>query len=318
MIGFIIRRVLQAVVVVIAVMLLIFLLAHVIPGGTARAFLGPRATKAQIAQFNRVNHYNRPILDQFYLYLDNLVVHRYLGFSYHYNQSVTAVIQERLPKTLVLVGISTVLALIVAVPLGILQVVRRNKPVDYVLTGASFVFYAMPTFLLGTLLILYLGVDLHWLSVEAPQGQTVGSILTDPRALVLPEITLAAVTIASFSRYMRSSMMEAMTEDYVRTARAKGATTTRVLFRHALRNAIIPIITLLGLSIPTIVSGAVVTETVFNYPGMGLLTYQAVTNTDIPMLLGTAFVATLATVVGSLIADILYAVTDPRIRYASR
>jgi peptide/nickel transport system permease protein len=169
---------------------------------------------------------------------------------------------------------------------------------------------------LGTLLILYFAIDIHLFSVSAPQGQTVTSILGDPRGLVLPEFTLAAITIASFSRYMRSSMMEAMTEDYVRTARAKGAGPRRVLFVHALRNAIIPIVTLLGLSIPAIVSGAVITETVFNFPGMGLLAYQAAINTDVPLLLGTAFVATLATVVGSLLADILYAVVDPRIRYA--
>ncbi len=318
MIGFLVRRVFQAIVVVVAVMLLVFLLAHIIPGGAARAALGPRATRLQIAQFNRLNNYDRPLIIQFLLYLKNLVWHHYLGYSYHFNQGVTTVIASRLPKTLVLVGISTVLALIVAVPLGILQVVRRNKPVDYALTGASFIFYAMPSFLLGTLLILYLAVDVHVFSVEAPQGQTVASILADPRALVLPEVTLAAITIASFSRYMRSSMMEAMTEDYIRTARAKGASNRRVLFVHALRNAVIPIVTLLGLSIPSIVSGAVITETVFNYPGMGLLTYQAATTTDIPLLLGTAFVATLATVVGSLIADILYAVVDPRIRYARR
>ncbi|HTZ10057.1 MAG TPA: ABC transporter permease [Acidimicrobiales bacterium] len=318
MIGFLLRRVVQAVIVVVIVMLLVFLLGHIIPGGAARAALGPRATQAAIDQFNKVNNYNRPLAVQFYLYLKNLVWHRYLGYSYHFNQGVTNIIEERLPKTLVLVGISTLLALIVAIPLGVLQVVRRNKPVDYVLTGLSFVLYAMPSFLLGTLLILYFAIDTHLFSVEAPQGQTVGAILADPRALVLPEITLAAITIASFSRYMRSSMMEAMTEDYVRTARAKGAGPRRVLYIHALRNALIPIVTLLGLSIPSIVSGAVITETVFNYPGMGLLTVQAAENTDIPLLLGTAFVATLATVAGSFIADVLYAVVDPRIRYARR
>ncbi len=306
----------QAVVVVLLVLLGVFLLAHVIPGGAGRAALGPRATKQQIRQFNVTNNYYKEIFVQFYLYLKGLIWHHNLGYSYKMNQGVTTVISQRLPKTLVLVGISTVLALIVAVPLGILQVIRRNKPVDYVLTGASFVFYAMPPFLLGTLLILYFAIDTHIFSVEAPQGQTVGSILADPRGLVLPEITLAAITIASFSRYMRSSMMETMTEDYVRTARAKGAGPQRVLIVHALRNAIIPIVTLLGLSIPAIVSGAVITETVFNFPGMGLLTYQAATNTDVPLLLGTALVATLATVVGSLLADILYAIVDPRIRYA--
>jgi peptide/nickel transport system permease protein len=315
-IGFIARRAVQAVIVIVGVMLLVFLLAHVIPGGAARAALGPRATRLQIQQFDRLNNYNRPLLTQFFLYLKNLVWHRYLGYSYHFNQGVTNVIQERLPKTLVLVGLSTALALIVGVPLGILQVVRRNKPIDYVLTGASFIFYATPSFLLGTLLILYFAIDTHLFSVEAPQGQSIGSILGDPRGLVLPVVTLAAITIASFSRYSRSSMMEAMTQDYIRTARAKGAASRRILFVHALRNAMIPIVTLLGLSLPSIVSGAVITETVFNYPGMGLLTYTAATNTDIPLLLGTAFVATVATVVGSFLADILYAVLDPRIRYA--
>ena len=316
MIGFLIRRVIQAIIVILGVMLLLFLLSHVIPGGAARAALGPRATKTQIRQFNVVNNYYKGIFVQFYLYLKGLILHLDLGYSYKSNQSVLSLITGRLPKTLVLVGISTILALIIAIPLGILQVIRRNKPVDYVLTGISFVFYAMPSFLLGTLLILYFAIDIHLFPVAAPQGQTVGSILGDPRGLVLPEFTLAAITIASFSRYMRSSMMEAMTEDYVRTARAKGAGPRRVLFLHALRNAIIPIVTLLGLSIPAIVSGAVVTETVFNYPGMGLLAYEAAVQTDVPLLLGTAFVATLATVVGSLIADILYAVVDPRIRYA--
>lgn len=318
MIAFLGRRLVQAVIVVVGVMLLVFVLAHVIPGGAARAALGPRASRAEVAQFNRLNNYDKPLLTQFWLYLKNLIVHQDLGYSYHFNEGVTAIIEQRLPKTLVLVGISTVVALLIAIPLGVIQVVRRNKPVDYALTGLSFILYAAPAFLLGTLLILYLAVDLHVFSVEAPQGQTVASILADPRGLVLPVLTIAAITIASFSRYMRSSLMEAMTEDFVRTARAKGASPRRVLYRHALRNALIPIVTLLGLSIPTIVSGAVVTETVFNYPGMGLLAYQAAENTDIPLLLGIAFVATLATVVGSLLADILYALLDPRIRYGRR
>ncbi len=302
----------------IGVTLLTFLLSHIIPGGAARAALGPRATPLQVAQFNQVNGYNLPIWDQFFQYVKGLLLHLNLGYSYKNNQSVRSLIGERLPKTLVLVGLSTVLALVVAIPLGVLQVVRRNKPVDYTLTGAAFFFYAMPDFLVGTLLILYFSIDLHLFSSEAPQAATVAGILAQPRALVLPVLTLALTTIASFSRYMRSSMMEALTEDYVRTARAKGASSRRVLFGHALRNALIPIVTLLGLSIPTIVGGAVIAETVFNYPGMGLLAVQAAQNTDVPLLLGTTFIASLATVVGSLVADILYAVVDPRVRYASR
>jgi peptide/nickel transport system permease protein len=314
-IGYIIRRIGQALIVILGVTFLVFILAHVIPGGEARAALGARATPQAIHEFNSANGFYLPLYDQYWQYLRGLVMSLNLGYSYHYNQAVNSLIEQRLPKTLVLVGISTVFALIVAVPLGILQVVRRNKPVDYVLTGASFIGYSMPAFLLGQLLILYFAINIRWFSVEAPQGATVGAILADPRALVLPILSLSALTIASFSRYMRSSMMEAMTQDYIRTARAKGAGGARILFRHALRNALIPIVTLLGLSLPAIVGGALITETVFNFPGMGLLTTQAALQTDVPILLGTTLVATLATVIGSLIADILYAVVDPRVRY---
>ncbi len=315
-VGYLLRRLGQAVLVVIGVLLIVFFLAHVIPGGAARAALGPRATSLQIHLFNKQNGYNLPLYRQFWRYIYELVPPRFnLGYSYHYNQGVSTVIGEYLPKTLLLVGISILLSLIIAIPLGILQVVRRNKPIDYALTGTSFILYGAPPFLIGTLLILWLGVDLHWFSTEAPQATTVVGILKDPRGLVLPEFTLAAVTIAAFSRYMRSSMMEQMTEDYVRTARAKGAGPRRVLYLHALRNALIPVVTLLGYYFPLIVSGALLTETVFNYPGMGLLTYRAITNTDVPLLLGTTIVATLATVAGNFLADILYAVIDPRIRY---
>jgi peptide/nickel transport system permease protein len=195
-------------------------------------------------------------------------------------------------------------------------VVRRNKPEDYILTGVTFVLYAMPAFLLGTLLILWFAIYIPLFPTEAPQSTSVWGILSDPRALVLPVLTLSAITIASFSRYRRSSMMETMTEDFIRTARAKGAAPRRVLYVHGLRNAIIPIITLLGLSLGTIVSGAVITESVFNYPGMGLLAVNAAFREDLPTLLGVTFVVTIATILGNLLADILYAVVDPRIRYA--
>ena len=201
-------------------------------------------------------------------------------------------------------------------PLGILQVIRRNTPIDYALTGASFVGYSMPAFLLGTLLILWFAIDIPIFEFEAPQSNSVWGILSDPRGWILPVITLSAITIAGFSRYMRSSMMETMTEDYIRTARAKGASPNRVMYRHALRNALIPIITLLGLTLPAIVGGAIITETVFNWNGMGLLTTNAATQNDVPVLIGTTFFAAIATVLGNLIADLLYVVADPRVRYA--
>jgi len=314
MLGFLLRRLIQAIIVILVVLFGMVVLSHLIPGGAARAALGPRATALQIAQFNNANGYNLPIWDQYIHYLWNLV-HGNLGYSYRRNQGVTAVIFQYLPRTIALVGISTVVALIVAIPLGVLQVIRRNKPIDYTLTGLSFIFYAMPPFLLGTILILYFSLDLKWFPLVQP-SDTLGYLFTHPQVLVLPVITLAAITIASFSRYMRSSMMETLTEDYVRTAKAKGATPNRVLYLHALRNALLPIVTLLGLSIPAIVSGALITESVFNYPGMGLLAWRAAIDVDIPLLLGTTFIATVATVVGSLLADILYAIVDPRIRYA--
>ena len=314
MTGYIIRRCGQAVIVIIGVILLTFLLARLIPGGEAKAVLGPKANPTTIAAFNLHNGLDLPIWDQFWRYLQGIVVHYDLGYSYKYNQGVTQVIFERLPKTLTLVTASVVLALVIAVPVGILQVVKRNRPVDYAITGASFFFYAMPDFLVGTLLIIWFAFDLKWFPVSPPTDASAWAVFTDPRAFVLPVVTLCVTSIASFSRYMRSSMMDAMAEDYVRTARAKGASNNRVLYGHALRNALIPILTLLGLSLPAIVSGALIVENVFNYPGMGLLTVQSAFNDDIPMVLGTTLVITIATVIGSLLADVLYAVADPRIR----
>lgn len=316
-IGFIIRRLLQAVIVVFGVTLVIFLLLQLVPNGAvglARTDLGTRATSVQIHNFIVSNGLNLPWWDKYWHLIDGYA-HLNFGYSYHFNQSVRGLIGEYLPRSLVLVGMSVVLALIVAIPLGVFQTVRRNKPSDYALTTLAFIFYATPAFVLGNLLILYFAVDNHFFAAGVPATEGIAQMFTDWHSMTLPVITLAAITIASFSRYMRSSMMDALAEDYVRTARAKGAGQSRVLFRHAMRNALIPIITLLGLSLPTIVSGAVITETVFNFPGMGFLTYRAAIQYDIYVVVGTTIVATIATVFGSLLADVLYAVADPRIRY---
>jgi peptide/nickel transport system permease protein len=313
MIGFLFRRTIQAIVVILGVVLIVFLLGKLIPGGEAAAALGPRRTPQQVAHFNMVNGLDLPIYDQFWRYIWGLF-HLNLGYSFKNNEGVKELISQRLPKTLTLVGVSTVVALVVAVPLGILQVVKRYTVIDYTLTAGSFLFYAMPPFLLGFLLILYFNFDFRLFPVSPPINSTATTIFTDPRAFVLPVITLSAITIASFSRYMRSSMMDALTQDYVRTARAKGASNNRVLYGHALRNALIPILTLIGLSLPAIASGALITETVFNYPGMGLLTVTAASNDDIPTVLGSTLVITIFTVAGSLLADVLYAIADPRIR----
>lgn len=312
--GYLFRRFLQAALVVLGVILITFIFSRVIPGGEARAVLGQRATPQLIKQFNRENGLTKPILLQFWHYLSGLPQLR-LGYSYQFTQPVWAIIRDRLPKTLVLVGTSLTIALLVAIVLGVFQVVRRHKPSDYVLTGLAFILYASPTFFIGTLFIVWFSFDLHLLPVSPPSDASPWAIFTDPRAFVMPVLTLSATTIAAFSRYMRSSLLDAMAEDYIRTAKAKGASNRRALYGHALRNALIPVITLVGLSLPAVVSGAVIVESIFNYPGMGLLVVQAAENTDVPLVLGTTLVATVATVIGSLVADLLYVIVDPRIRY---
>jgi peptide/nickel transport system permease protein len=313
-IGYIVRRILQSVIVLFLVTILVFLLTHLIPGGEAREVLGPRASPVAIAQFNRINGLNLPLWEQYWQLADGYVHFRF-GYSFKLNEPVGALIENRLPKTLVLVGLATLIAIIVAIPLGVFQSVRRNKLSDHVISAFSLVAYSMPTFYIGPILILYFAIQLHWFSYEAPQGQTVGAILGDPRALFLPVLTLALISIASFSRFMRASMMDQLNEDYGRTALAKGASRNRLLYRHVLRNALLPIVTLVGLALPNIVGGAFITETVFNYPGMGLLGVDAIFTDDVPTLIGTVVVATAATVIGSLIADVLYCLLDPRIRY---
>lgn len=312
MIGFMVRRFGQAVIVVIGVTVVTFILLHLLPGSTVRAILGPRATPVAIHQLTVELGLNKPIPVQYVIWLNNLV-HLNLGYSYKLDQPVISLLGQRIPRTLFLVGSSLILAILLAIPLGILQAVRRNKPDDYVMTGLSFIFYSMPTFWLGLLLISLFSATLNWLPSEAPQDQL--GIFSQLNGMILPVATLTLVTVALFSRYMRSSVLEQTVQDYVRTARAKGLTSRQVLFRHVLRNALIPVITLVGLSLGGILSGAVVVEYVFNYPGMGLLFFQAALDDDFPVLLGVTVVVAIATVVGNLIADVLYAVIDPRIRY---
>ncbi len=312
MIGFIIRRLGQSIIVVIGVTLVTFILLHLLPGSPVRAILGPRATPLAVHQLTVELGLNKPLPVQYAVWVNNLI-HLNLGFSYKLDQPVTALLANRIPKTMFLVGTSLVLAIAIAVPLGVVMAVRRNKVDDYILTGLSFVFYSMPSFWLGILLIGLFSLTLNWLPYEAPQDQI--SVFSQLNGMVLPIATLTLVTVALFSRYMRSSVLEQSIQDYVRTARAKGLSGRAVLVRHVVRNALIPVITLFGLSLGGILSGAVVVEQVFNYPGMGLLFFQSAVTDDFPVLLGVSVVVAVATVVGNLVADVLYAVIDPRIRY---
>src|SRR3984885_11834359 len=307
-----IRRVLQAVVVLLLVTAITYALLRLIPGNVAVAVMGPTAYRnpLAIAQFDRVYGFNHPWYYQYWLWLDHLA-HGNLGYSWKLNQSVASLLSNHLPKTVFLVGVSIVLALILAIPIGVVQAVRRNRTVDHFFNG-------LPAFLLGILLILVFAIKFPIFPPEGPQGEGVAVLFTNFNALVLPIVSLTLITIALFSRYMRSAVLDNLTEDYVRTAKAKGASERRVLLRHVLRNSLIPIATLLGLLLPAVFAGALITESVFNYPGMGYLFYQSALNQDYPVLLGITVVVAVATVVGSLLADIAYAVLAPRVRYVSR
>ena len=314
MTGYLARRVGQAVAVVIGLMILTFIMIHLEPGSAARATLGVRATPGRIAIFNSTYGLNEPLYRQFVTYIDQ-VVHGNLGTSYSLQIPVSTLIAQRLPRDLLLLGLSTVAALLIAVPLGIYQAVKRGGVSDHVLTGASFTLYSTPDFLFAILLIALFSVQLRILPPEAPQASSVGGILADPRALVLPVVTLALVTVASYSRYMRSSAIDVLAQEYIRVARAKGLPRRLILLRHVLRNSLLPVVTMVGLSFSWIVAGAVIAEEVFNYPGMGLLFYQAATTHDFPVLLGSTLVVGVATVAGNLAADVAYGILDPRIRY---
>jgi peptide/nickel transport system permease protein len=307
------RRVLQSLVVLVLVTLILFLLLGLTPGGTAAAMLGPHPSAAQASLLRREFGLSSPYLLQYVSWLGQ-ILHGNLGFSYVLNVPVTSLLAASLPRTLALTGTATVLALIIAIPVGLAQALRRGSVTDHVLRGLTFLFYGTPSFVLGTLLILVFAVRLHVFGAEGPQAAGFGAIISDWRDLTLPVLTLTLLTVGLFSRYMRSSAADSLDEDFVRTARAKGAGPERVLRRHVLPNAVLPLVTLAGLSIPQILGGALVTESVFNIRGMGWQVWQAAQNHDFPVILGFTLVIGAGAVLGSLLADLGYAALDPRIR----
>jgi peptide/nickel transport system permease protein len=311
-----VRRIGQSIVVVIGVMILTFILVHLEPGSTAKAVLGLKATPARIALFDNTYGLNRPLPVQFVLYCDH-VLHGNFGISYSSGQPVSTLIAQRLPRDAVLLGLSTLLALVIGVPVGLYQAVHHGTLRDDVVAGTWFTLYSAPDFMEALLLIAILSVHFHLLQPNFPGGITsVGGLFGDPNALILPVTVLAINSVSSFSQYMRSSAIEELAQDYIRTARAKGMQERLILTRHVLRNAVLPIITILGLSLPDIVAGAVIAEAIFNFPGMGLLFWQSALSHDFPVMLGATLIIGVATVAGNLAADIAYGILDPRIRHA--
>jgi peptide/nickel transport system permease protein len=310
--GYIARRLLQSVLVMLIVSAIVFILLHALPGGLVRAQLGPKASAYSVLQLEKTEGLLKPLPVQYGIWLLHLIEGN-LGFSYKLNAPVASLIIEYLPRTLLLVGISTLIAIAIALPMGIWQGWRRNRIDDHVLSTFMLVLYAMPSFLVGVIGIILLSQDLPLLPSTST---TFGSgILTDVDVLVLPILTLVAGNVAFYSRYMRSSVIDNLVEDYVRTAYAKGCSPRRVLVRHVLRNSLGSTMTMLGLTLPYIFSGALIVEELFNFPGIGLLFWNASQNRDYTVLLGVVLVVTASVVVGSLLADVGYAILDPRVRY---
>ncbi|WP_406455192.1 ABC transporter permease [Streptomyces sp. NBC_00876] len=311
--SYLIRRVLQALVVIVIVTIVVFGLLHALPGGPARGILGPQATPQQITSFNHAQGLDKPLPVQYFYYLNQLL-HGDLGTSYTLNEPVSQLITERLPKTLVLTVLSAIVGLVLAIPLGMWQAMRRNKPADYVITTLSFIAYSTPVYFLGLVLVLVFSQMLPWFPSQAPQGDTLAQVISDPQALVLPVVAGAASMIAVFSRYMRAATLENLSEDYVRTARAGGSRSRAILWRHVFRNSLTPVVAMLGYYVPVLFGGALVVEQLFNYPGMGLLFWTAAQSSDYPVLLGCVLVIAVATVTGTLLADIVQRVIDPRVK----
>ncbi len=312
MIGYLARRLLQAVVVLILVSVIIFALLHALPGGLVRAQLGPKASSYAVRQLTRQEGLTKPVPVQYGLWLSQLL-HGNLGFSYYDQTPVATLLKEYFPRDLILAGSGLVLAMIVSIPLGLFQGARRNTLLDYGTSGAVLATYSMPYFLIGAIGIVVLNIQLNLLPATATNFGH--GLATDVKALALPVLTLCVGNIAWFSRYVRSSVIDNLEEDYVRTARAKGASRSRVLVRHVLRNSLLPYISAVGLTLPTLVSGALVVEVLFAFPGMGLLFWDAQQHRTYPLLLGIILLVTGAVVIGNLLADLAYAALDPRIRY---
>jgi peptide/nickel transport system permease protein len=313
--AYLIRRCGTSIVILIGISIFVFGLLHAVYPSPARAILGPKASLVAINDWNRTHGFSGTVFSQYWHYMDGLL-HGNLGYSYKLNQSVAALFQERWARSAYLSGASLVLSILVAVPLGIYQAVKRNSIGDNVATSVAFTAYAMPDFLLYLIAIQIFALSFRIFGYEASQSTSVIAVMEDWRDMTLPIVCLTLLVVAGYSRYMRSAAMDTLAQDYIKASRAKGLPERLVLYRHLLRNACLPMITLIGLSIPALLAGNLIAETVFNYNGLGLLFYDSLQNEDYPVLLAYTLVGAVLTVLGNLIADIALTVADPRIRLA--
>lgn len=318
---YILRRLVQSFFVLIIVMLITFSLPYFEPNGilgAAYVVLGTHANPQNIHLWALQNGMLYPYPVRFWNYLDQVFFHFNLGHSYKQNLSVWNIISLYVPRTIWLALSSLILTILIAIPLGIYQASRRNSGFDYVATGTAFVLYGIPAFLLGILMLQFFSFGVLHLPASPPGSVAPWAMFTDPAGFILPVVTLTLLSIAFLSRFMRSAVLEVLVQDYIRTARAKGCSRRRVLFHHSFRNALGPIIIILGLYLPALLGGAVVIESVFNYSGLGIQIITAATNLDIPTVLGITLLVSILTLVGNLVADIMLGIVNPRIRIQGR
>ena len=302
--SYILRRLWQAVLVLFGVSAVVFAILH-LTGDPAALLLPPDATAEDIARFRKAMGFDDPWIVQYGRFLTG-AIHGNFGESLRHGEPAMALVLERLPATFQLAGAGLLLALCLAVPAGIVSAVKRNTVIDYFSTVVALLGQAMPTFWLGIMLILVFSVHFNWLP-SSGRG--------DLQHLVLPAVTLGLFTTARITRLTRSGMLEVLGQDYIRTARAKGVSEQPVVWKHALKNASIPIVTIVGIELGTLLGGSVITETIFAWPGVGRLSVQAIFNRDYPVVQAAVFILASTFVVVNFLVDLAYTWLDPRIRF---
>ncbi len=312
---YILRRLAVSLVVLIGISAVVFFMLHLVSDSPGRVVLGQRATPQAVADFNQQHGFDRPVVIQYVSYLNQLA-HGDLGRSFKLNEDVSTVLRQNAARSAMLSLSGLVLALAIAVPLGTVQAIRRNGWLDRIATVVIYILYATPTFLLGLILIALFSQRWPVFPAEASQSHSPWVVFTDPRSMVLPVLTIAVTSIAIYSQYQRSSAVDQLGQDYITVARAKGLPERLVIRRHVLRNASLPMITLVGTMIPTLLAGNLIVESLFNYPGLGLLFLNSLQREDYPVLLAYTLIGGVLTVVGNFAADIAVAFADRRIELA--
>lgn len=312
MAAYILRRLIATIPVMIVVALFVFFLLHLTPGDPAAVIAGDEATPADIEAVRSKLGLDRPIWEQFALYVWNLL-HGDLGTSIFSNLPVLTLVKQRLEPSLVLAISTLTVAVALAIPMGVLAASRARSALDRLVMGFSVLGFAVPVFLVGYLLIYVFSIQLRWLPVQGYRPLSDGIVGT-LRSIALPSIALGMTYMALIARITRASMLEVLSEDYIRTARAKGVSRPSILLRHALKNAAVPIVTVVGIGFALLISGVVITETVFNIPGLGRLTVDAILKRDYPIIQGLIILFAAAKVLVNLLIDISYTFFDPRIR----